>query len=119
MKESDIQRTILAYLTLRGIFHYKNSTVGIYKQSTGSYIPSQSIGSPDIVCIIKGKYVGLEVKRPGGKQSEHQKEFQQNLERAGGTYILTSSLDDLISKLEKNKPPIAPDKTDPVPHVSW
>jgi RNA-directed DNA polymerase len=39
-----------------------------------------AFGSPDIICVIKGQYVGIEVKAPKGKQSEHQKAFQQALQ---------------------------------------
>lgn len=97
--ERDIQKSIIDYLRVKKIFHYKNSTIGIYKKSTDSYIPSQSVGSPDIICVIDGKYVGIEVKRPKGIQSESQKEFQKNLERAGGRYILARSIDDVINLL--------------------
>jgi hypothetical protein len=100
MKESDIQKTILDYLTLRGIFHYKNNTAGIYKQATGSYIPSPSVGAPDIVAVIGGKYIGIEVKRPGGKMSEHQLRFKENLERAGGIYWIFDSIDAAVGTLE-------------------
>lgn len=99
MKESDVQRAILDYLRLKRIFCYKNSTVGIYKRATGTYIPSQALGSPDIVCVINGQYVGIEVKAPGGRQSEHQKEFQRQLEAAGGRYILAYSLDEVLERL--------------------
>jgi hypothetical protein len=51
--------------------------------------------------VINGQYVGIEVKAPKGKQSEHQKEFQRKLEAAGGRYILAYSLDDVISELTK------------------
>ena len=51
--------------------------------------------SPDIVCVLNGQYVGIEVKGPKGKQSDDQKEFQRHLEAAGGRYILTYSVDDV------------------------
>jgi hypothetical protein len=42
--------------------------------------------------------VGIEVKAPKGKQSEHQRELQKKLEAAGGKYILAYSLDELIAQ---------------------
>jgi hypothetical protein len=53
-------------------------------------------GSPDIICVIKGQYVGIEVKRPGGKQNPNQLQFQKDLENSGGKYILAYSLDDVL-----------------------
>ena len=45
--------------------------------------------------------MGLEVKAPKGKQSDHQKEFQRKLEAAGGWYILAHGLDDVLHSLEQ------------------
>lgn len=55
-----------------------------------------AVGSPDIICVIKGQYVGIEVKRPGSKQNPNQLQFQKDLENAGGKYILAYSLDDVL-----------------------
>jgi hypothetical protein len=58
-----------------------------------------AVGSPDIICVIKGQYVGIEVKSPNGKQTDNQKDFQNRLEMAGGRYILARSLEDVINAL--------------------
>jgi VRR-NUC domain len=63
------------------------------------FIRFGTLGSPDIVCVITGQYVGIEVKAPKGKLRDSQMEFQKNLETAGGRYILAYSLDDVMSKL--------------------
>jgi hypothetical protein len=86
-KESDLQRQILDYLALKRIFAYRNNT-GAFSNGHGGFYRFGAIGSPVITCVIAGQYVGIEVKRPGGKQSDHQKEFQANLEAAGGKYVL-------------------------------
>jgi hypothetical protein len=98
--EKEIQKTILDYLTLRSIFHYKHNNSGIYKPATGSYIPSQSKGAPDIICIIEGRYVGLEVKTPKGKLSEDQAEFHRQIIKAGGIVFTVRSLDEAIEAVE-------------------
>lgn len=90
--EKDVQRAVLAYLTLRGIFHYKHNNVGI-KKTNGSYIPSQSVGAPDIICIIKGQYVGLEIKTKTGRVSEHQWNFGKRIHEAGGIWYPIYSVD--------------------------
>lgn len=43
--------------------------------------------------------MGIEVKAPKGKQSDHQKEFQKNLEAAGAKYVLAYSLEDVMVAL--------------------
>lgn len=98
--EKDIQKAILDYLTLRSIFHYKHNNSGIYKPSTGSYIPSQSKGAPDIVCIIEGRYVGFEVKTRKGRLSDDQVEFHKKILAAGGIIFVVRSLDEAIEAVE-------------------
>jgi hypothetical protein len=53
-----------------------------------------ALGLPDIVCVVDGPYVGIEVKAAKGKQSDH-----QNLELAGGRYILAYSLGEVLTAL--------------------
>lgn len=98
MKESDVQRAILEYLRYKRIFCFKNNTTGIYKPSTGSYIPSQSVGAPDIIAIVNchnvGVMLGLEVKSPTGRLSPHQIIFKKNLEDNGAFYAVVRSIED-------------------------
>lgn len=54
-------------------------------------------GSPDIIMVYKGQYIGLEIKGEKGVQSESQKYFQMNLEKAGGAYYVIRSIDELIA----------------------
>ena len=104
IKESEVQRVLLDYLKAKRIFHYRNNSgamAGNYKGKK-CFMRFGAMGSPDIVSVIKGQYVGIEVKGTGGKQSDHQKEFQENLERAGGKYLLVYSLEDFITKYQQS-----------------
>jgi hypothetical protein len=76
VKESEVQKQILDYLALKRVFHYRNNS-GAFVDSQKHFYRFGATGSPDIICVIKGQFVGIEVKAPKGKQSEHQKEFQQ------------------------------------------
>lgn len=53
-------------------------------------------GSPDIIVVYDGKYIGFEIKDTKGKQSDTQKKFQEALEKAGGKYYLIRSIDEFI-----------------------
>lgn len=97
IKEQDIQKSIIEYLTLKGWFVIKNNTVGIYKKATNSYIPNPARGLADITAIKNGSVIMVEVKKHGGKQSDNQKEFQKNWEEHGGVYILAYGIEDLIN----------------------
>ena len=109
-KESQIQKSILDYLRLKRIFCFKMNTTGIFKKDTGSYIPSQNVGAPDIFAFIPaGKITpdntsycrayALEVKRPKNTQSLSQIEWQKKFEDAGGIYLIVRSIDDIMNVL--------------------
>lgn len=100
MSEKDIQAAIIQYLEIKRIFHYRNNTGAFVRPDTKSFYRFGVPGAPDVICVINGKFIGIEVKRPGGKQSAHQQGFQASLEQAGGIYILAYSLDDVIQALK-------------------
>ncbi len=103
--ENQIQDAILGLLTAMRIFHYRNNS-GAYQAEHGSYIRYGAQGSPDIIMVVNGIYIGLEVKREGEKQKSSQIAFQASLEKAGGKYHIVRSVDDVIKILKK--PPIPP-----------
>jgi hypothetical protein len=106
--ETDIQQGILDYLAVRRIFHYRQNTGAAFFKGSGiasngdtrsRFIRFGVAGAPDIVAIVNGRYVGIEVKGPRGVQSEAQKEFENRVRTAGGTYILARSIDDVAKQL--------------------
>lgn len=100
MLERDIQRQILDYLTLRRIFHYRQNSGGL-ESKAGHFVRFGTPGAPDIICVIAGQYVGIEVKAPKGKLSPLQEAFGKELEAAGGRYIVARSLEDVIAAVDK------------------
>jgi hypothetical protein len=76
MKESEIQRQILDYLALKGIFHYRNNS-GAFKDSAAHFYRFGALGSPDIICVIKGQYVRIEVKAPKGSSQIIRRNFKR------------------------------------------
>ena len=51
----------------------------------------QTPGLPDLIAIGRGLILFIEVKRPGGKRTEYQRQFQREVEANGGTYVVWSS----------------------------
>lgn len=98
MKETEVQKSIIDYLNWKHIFNYRNNS-GAFKNNAGHFYRFGAKGSPDIVAVYKGIYIGIECKVPKGKQSDSQKEFQRELELAGGVYILAYSIDDVMHGL--------------------
>ena len=56
-------------------------------------------GTPDIIAVIDGLFIGLEFKTYRGRQSQDQKDFQERLEKAGGLYFIIRSEKDLLDVL--------------------
>lgn len=56
-------------------------------------------GVPDLICCFKGRLVGIEIKSEKGIVSEYQKEFIDNINRAGGLAFVARSLEDVIEGL--------------------
>ena len=93
------QKAIIDYLRLNGWFVYKNNNIGIYNKKTGSYIPAQTKGIPDLTCIKDSQVYQIEVKINKNKQSDNQKSFQGEWESKGGVYII-GDLDDVIKAIK-------------------
>lgn len=102
--EKDIQRSILNYLEKRGVFAWRNNTGALVMPETRShqrrFIKYGMPGSPDIIAVIEGYFVGLEVKDHTGKQNENQLAFQARLFRAGGIYFVVHTMDEAIEAVE-------------------
>lgn len=91
--------------------YIKGKTVGVgmygVKHLQGKFIPSGSTrGSADISAIIKtnqGTAISLkiEVKIGRDKQSKYQKEYQKNIEAAGGIYIICKSFENFIEQYDR------------------
>lgn len=78
----------------RGFF---DTRIQRFRKDTNPYCRN---GVPDILWVYQGQLIGIEMKRPkGGRQSDAQKEFQKDLEDAGGIYILAKGADDAITQI--------------------
>jgi len=98
IKETDIQKSICQYLELKRYMFWRQNTIpALNKEGKFRAMPKYSKnGIPDIIVVKQGQFIGIEVKKPKGKQSENQIKFQKELELAGGTYYIATSIDDLI-----------------------
>ena len=102
MLEKDIQRQIIDWLNWKKIFFYRNNSGAMISEYKGKkrFMRFGVTGSPDIVCVIKGQYVGIEVKNAVGRLTEGQEAFGKALEQAGGRYLVVRSLDEVMEKLK-------------------
>lgn len=83
-------KEILAYLKkLDGCF--------AWKEHGGMY---GTAGLPDIICCYKGKFIGIEVKKPEGKLTKLQEITLRDIERADGITVLAHSSREVQERLK-------------------
>lgn len=102
--ETPIQASILDNLIHRGVLAWRNQK-GIIPIRRGRAIIGQrksdprTNGMPDIIAVIGGRFIGIEVKSAKGVQDVNQKRWQGDIERAGGVYILARRWEDVAMML--------------------
>ncbi len=111
---SGLTRAIVDFLNLKGHFAERINTMGVpvdrRKTVTNVIGQTQQIGSvqwrrsgatrgsSDISAVVSGKTIKIEIKIGKDRQSEHQKRYQEQVEKAGGLYWLVKSYDEFIEK---------------------
>lgn len=93
MKEKVIENKIKTTL---GVMIRAGHPIWFFKHAANA---AMKVGIPDIVACIKGMFIGIEVKRPNGKQSDAQCICEQNIKNAGGKYWLVDDHNDFIRRL--------------------
>ena len=87
ISENEIKKLTKDYLNIRGWYHFH------ILQGMGAFK-----GIPDIIAIKGGRVLFIECKTIKGRQSDHQIEFQRNIEYQGGEYVLVDCLEKLIER---------------------
>jgi hypothetical protein len=99
-----LTKSICGFLQMSGCQAERINTMGVYRKkyrTDGVEMGGQwtkgtgTPGSADISATIRGRSVKIEVKQKD-KQSEVQKQYQQDIEQAGGVYIIFRNFDDFI-----------------------
>ena len=112
VKETDIQATIIRYLSIlesqgKLFFNRTNNIPPVNKNRQGRIIGFRRLpvgskkGIPDILVIIKGKTIGLEVKTATGKQSKEQKDIENKFIKNGADYYVVRSYEEVKNILDE------------------
>ena len=101
----EIQSEILSFLdgmeTLaKKPIYYFRSGAGAFK-TEGGYFKTGRAGCPDITLVVNGKFIGIEVKAPGKKQSEEQQKAEVLIKNAGAEYYVVTSATEVKTILAK------------------
>lgn len=81
---------------------YRINNGAVYDKKRGVYRAGvQKKGVPDIIGIINGRFIGIEVKIGKDRQSADQKLIEKEINAAGGVYFIAKSYDDYLSKINE------------------
>jgi hypothetical protein len=98
--ERDVLSAVREYLTLRGITHWRCNT-GAYSDN-GRFIRYGKTGSSDFIGVCPdGRFLAVECKRPGGRLSEAQRIFLDEINASGGVGIAVDSVGSLEKRLKE------------------
>lgn len=61
----------------------------------------QETGIPDLLCCLNGLFFGIEVKDPGGKPSAIQLAQGARIKKAGGHFLIATSVQQVKDYIEK------------------
>jgi hypothetical protein len=86
--ERDITKAIRGLLGDLGAFSFKHWSG-----------PMSMKGVSDILACFEGRFLAIEVKRPGGRVSPDQELFLARVRKAGGIGLVAYSVDDVVEGL--------------------
>ena len=78
--EGKVKRKVVEVLKKHEVWYFFPANNGFGKS-----------GIPDIIAIVDGHFVGIEVKSATGKPTELQKICGRQIEKAGGTWLVVSN----------------------------
>ena len=93
MIEQDLlNRTLAAVGALPGVLAWRNNT-GALRDVNGRLVRFGAKGSPDVLVIANGRFIGIELKTRTGRQHPDQVTWQRACEAAGGVYVLARDVE--------------------------
>lgn len=99
--ERAVQRAILLWLRANGCLVAVTDAGAAYKAGAfgADTVPA---GWPDITGLLPdGRFIGVEVKAHGGRQSLVQKRMEQEVRKRSGIYVLAYSVEDVQREIEE------------------
>jgi penicillin-binding protein-related factor A (putative recombinase) len=113
LSEKEIQNSILDFLeywlikTGKVGFFWTNNNVGVYDPAKKSYRINRSRhhmnGVSDILGILQGRFVAIEVKNKIGRLSPEQRQFINKINVSGGLAFMARSIEDVERELQNGE----------------
>ena len=99
---NELTRAVVAHIQLHGGFAARINSTGINDAKLGRYRRSGARkGVSDIQAVIGGRSISIEVKIGRDRMRPDQIKVKAEVEQSGGVYIIASSFDDFLEKINK------------------
>ena len=105
--ENQVVRSCIDLLKIKRIIHWRNNVLDGkfqgYKEKKWRHVKNGTKGLADWAFLLNdgsGRTIYLEIKAPGKKQSQDQKDFQADSDRRNVPYYCIDDVNDLIEILE-------------------
>jgi ribosomal protein L32E len=102
VSEAEIQRSILGYLKLKGIFAWRQNSGSFRMENNGKsrFVRAGFTGISDIIGIMPdGTFLAIEVKRPGNVATLDQRAFLDAVRANCGDAFVATSIEDVRREL--------------------
>ena len=103
--ETALVKTCLDHLRLRGVLAWRNNTAGIRRvdrRGRAFWSFHGLRGAADILGVLPGgRFLAVEVKRPGNHPTEAQRAFLDGVRDAGGAALCVHSVEELVVQLQR------------------
>ena len=97
---NQLTKAVENYITLCGGYAMRINVAGFYRPDVGYIKSGSTVGVPDVIAVIGGRYVGIEVKTGDDVQSQAQKKAQERTEQAKGVYLIARDFDSFKSDFD-------------------
>ncbi len=95
-----LTKAIESYVALRGGYAMRINVAGFYRQDIGYIRSGSTVGVSDLIAVVKGRLIAIEIKVGLDTQSEAQKAVQANIEAANGVYLIAREFDQFRADFE-------------------
>lgn len=103
-EEHYLQVAIHRLLTYARVFHFAIPNGGARNLKVAMSLKAEGVlaGASDLVLVLEKRIVFVELKNGNvGRQSEHQKSFQNEVEKRGFEYVIWRNIEDCEDFLKK------------------
>jgi penicillin-binding protein-related factor A (putative recombinase) len=97
--EANIQKSIITFLERIGAVVLRTNSGHVVTES-GAHIQMGAAGTSDLTACYQGRFVAIEVKKPGNKPTVKQQAYLDRVTAAGGLAFVATSIDDVQEALD-------------------